>query len=58
MVKEIDREDRKNLYNKLDPKKEMQPIGYDYLVDEKDMKLEKIKFKKRYDYKTVPRYYR
>lgn len=58
MIKDIDREDRKDLYNKLDPNKVMQPIGYDYLVDTNDLSLEKIKFKNKYDYKTVPNYYK
>lgn len=58
MVKSEDREERKNLYNKLDPNKIMQPIGYDYLVNTEDLSLEKIKFRNRYDYKTVPSYYK
>ena len=58
MVKNEDREERKNLYNKLDPNKVMQPIGYDYLVDIEDLSLEKINFKNRYDYKTIPNYYK
>ena len=36
----------------------MQPIGYDYLVDTDGILLEKIKFKNRYSYKTVPDYYK
>ena len=58
MVKKEDREKRKDLYNKLDPNKVMQAIGYDYLVNTEDLSLEKIKFKDRYDYKTVPSYYK
>lgn len=58
MVKHDDREQRKDLYNKLDPKKKMQPIGYDYLVDTKDLSVEKITFKNRYDFCTVPKYYK
>ena len=38
----------------LDPNNEVQPIGYDYLYDEEGMKLQKIKFSKRYDYKLIP----
>ena len=58
MVKDTDREERKELYSKLDPNKVMQPIGYDYLVDINDLSLEKIKYKNRYDYRTVPNYYK
>jgi len=42
MINSKNREDRKNLYNKLDPNKEIQAIGYDYLTDEKDIELIKI----------------
>ena len=58
MVQKEDREKRKDLYNKLDPNKVMLAIGYDYLVNTEDLSLEKIKFKDRYDYKTVPSYYK
>ena len=58
MVKPLDREARKDLYNKLDPNKEMQPIGYDYLVDTNNIKTRKIKWKNKYNYKTVPKYYK
>ena len=58
MVKEADRVGRKDLYNQLDPKKEMQPIGYDYLVDKSGLELQKIPFKKRYSKRTVPKYYK
>ncbi len=58
MVKKEDREKRKKLYNKLDPNKKFQPIGYDYLTDERGIILEKIKYKKRYDYRTVDKYYK
>lgn len=58
MVKEIDREARKDLYNKLDPNKEMQPIGYDYLVDTENIQIKKIRWKNKYNYKTVPKYYK
>jgi glycosyltransferase involved in cell wall biosynthesis len=58
MIKPQDREDRKNLYNRLDPNKEMQPIGYDYLVDETNIQITKIPFKKRYSLRTVPKYYK
>lgn len=58
MVKPEDREDRKKLYNKLDPNKKMQPIGYDYLVDTTNISLKKISFKERYKYNSVPEYYK
>lgn len=54
MIKEDERIKRTKLYNELDPNLEMQPIGYDYLIDEKDLKLAKIKFKNRYVYSTLP----
>ena len=58
MIKEADREERRNLYNKLDPNKEMQSIGYDYLVDIKNIELKKIKLNNKYNYRTVPKYYK
>ena len=58
MVKESDRIKRRDLYNKLDPNKKFQPIGYDYLVDLSGIVLEKISYKRRYNYKTVPKYYK
>ncbi len=54
MIKKTEREKRKNLYNELDPKKEIQNIGYDYLVDEKGLHLKKIAFPKRYNYRFLP----
>lgn len=54
MIKMEERIKRAQLYNQLDPNFEMQPIGYDYLFDEKDMVLEKIKFKQRYNYSLIP----
>lgn len=53
MIKKSDREKRKNLYNKLDPNKEMQKIGYDYLTDLNNIKLKKVSFLKSYDLKTI-----
>lgn len=58
MIRSEDREKRKNLYNNLDPNKEMQPIGYDYLTDEKNIEIKKIPIWRRYDYKTVDNYYK
>lgn len=36
------RQQRRDLYNKLDPERKNQPLGYDYLVDESGMQLKKI----------------
>ena len=55
MLKKENRKIRADLYNKLDPNKEIQPIGYDYLYDDKDMELKKISHTKRYDYKKLPK---
>ena len=54
MLKSYDRLKRADLYNKLDPDKKMQPVGYDYLYDLNGIKLQKVKFKNRYDYKNIP----
>lgn len=54
MIREEERIKRVNLYNTLDPNLEMQPIGYDYLIDEKNIELSLIKFKNRFDYSTLP----
>lgn len=58
MIKKEDREKRKELYNKLDPNKEMQPIGYDYLTDDKNIKIKKICILRKYNYQTVDKYYK
>ena len=57
MIKQSDREARAALYNKLDPDKKMQPIGYDYLTDESNLKLIKIPKSASYDLSTIPEYY-
>ena len=54
MIKKSERTKRANLYNSLDPDKIIQPIGYDYLDDDKDMKLKKVSFFKKYDYSLLP----
>jgi Predicted glycosyltransferases len=54
MIKEEDREKRKNLYNTIDPNKVMQKIGYDYLVDLRGLKIKQIEKGREYDYNTVP----
>lgn len=43
------------MYNDLDPKKEMQAIGYDYLCDESGIELKKVGFLDRYDNKYIPK---
>ena len=58
MIKSSDRQARVKLYNELDPKKTMQPIGYDYLTDTTNLILKKIPKNHRYDKTTVPNYYK
>jgi len=48
MIDPRNREDRKKLYNQLDPHKNIQKIGYDYLANEENIKLEKIIAEKDY----------
>lgn len=55
MINEKERWRRSDIYNKLDPTKEVQEIGYDYLVDTNGLKLEKIDKDKMYDESTVPK---
>lgn len=57
MVKAKDRQKRADLYNKLDPNREMQSIGYDYLTDISNLSLSNIPKDHPYDYDTVPDYY-
>ena len=57
MVKEKDRIKRRDLYDTLDPNKISQPIGYDYLIDKKGLKLSPVGDKK-YNKKYVPDYYK
>jgi hypothetical protein len=42
MVRPEDRQARVDLYNRLDPDRELQAIGYDYLVDEEGIRLEPL----------------
>ena len=58
MVKEKDRIKRKELYNKLDPNKKFQPIGYDYLTDETGIEIKKVCFKRRFNTRFVDKYYK
>src|SRR5262249_52361209 len=39
MIEHADREARRERYNRLDPDKRYQAIGYDYLTDERGLKL-------------------
>ncbi len=57
MIKEKDRLERRDLYNRLDPNKKMQVIGYDYLCDTDGIELTEIEDERAYDYLTVPDYY-
>ncbi len=58
MIKPKDREARAKLYNKLDPNKKMQSIGYDYLTDTTGLKKSTIPIGKEYDKSSVPAYYK
>ena len=42
MINPDRREERRRIYNKLDPDHIIQKIGYDYLTDEAHLQLEKI----------------
>lgn len=48
MIDPKNRESRKIIYNKLDPNKKIQKIGYDYITDENGMVLEKIPNNRKY----------
>lgn len=48
MIDPENRESRKRLYNYLDPHREIQSIGYDYLTDETELRLEKISGQREY----------
>lgn len=54
MLKVEERKKRAELYNKLDPDKKIQPIGYDYLFDNEGMKLKRIGLLSKYDYSLIP----
>jgi hypothetical protein len=55
MIDPQNRMDRKGLYNVLDPERKIQAIGYDYLTDETNMRLETIPEGREYypAYKTT-----
>lgn len=55
MVKKSERKARQDLYNRIDSKKEYQPIGYDYLTDENGLMLTSIPNDEAYDYNSVPK---
>lgn len=42
MIDAHDREARRDLYNRLDPERQFQQLGYDYLTDEAGLKLEEL----------------
>lgn len=48
MINSQNRKDRCELYKKLDPKNEIQKIGYDYLSDESNLELETIENGREY----------
>lgn len=58
MIKPRDRKKRADLYNRLDPDKKMQPIGYDYLTDTTGIELTKITPNQTFNHSTVPDYYK
>lgn len=55
MIKYSDRVKRADLYIKLDPNLEVQPIGYDYLYNNEGMKLQKLTFINKYNYRFIPK---
>ncbi|MBA3454490.1 MAG: glycosyltransferase family 2 protein [Deltaproteobacteria bacterium] len=54
MIRRADRIARRDFYNRLDPEKKFQKIGYDYLADETGVVLERIPAGREYDYETLP----
>jgi glycosyltransferase involved in cell wall biosynthesis len=54
MIRSTDRIARRDFYNRLDPERKHQAIGYDYLADESGLILENIPAGKEYDYETLP----
>lgn len=52
MIEKENRETRADIFNEVDPNKEYQPMGYDYLKDETGMVLEEIPAGKSY----LPKY--
>ena len=54
MITDAGRIQRRDMYNALDPKREMQSIGYDYMTDLDGLQLEAIPPGKDYDRSTLP----
>ena len=54
MITPEGRKKRANLYKALDPNNECQSIGYDYLVDENGLEIQKIAPEFEYDYSSLP----
>ena len=49
MIAPVRRQGRRDLYNRLDPERQSQAIGYDYLTDETGMVLERIQEGRGYE---------
>jgi SAM-dependent methyltransferase len=54
MIRPEDRQARADLYNRLDPDRAFQAIGYDYLVDEEGIVLEPIEPGRGYSPRPLP----
>jgi hypothetical protein len=54
MIREVDRRARRDRYNSLDPHREFQPIGYDYLTNVDGLELAEIPHGQ--DYAGVPEF--
>lgn len=54
MIKEQERNKRKELYEKIDPEKKLQKVGYNYLTEMEGIKIKRIPFTKKYDYLSIP----
>jgi GT2 family glycosyltransferase len=48
MMRPEDRERRRDRYNRLDPRREMQAMGYDYMTDESGLVVERIPDERSY----------
>ena len=55
MLTKEERIKRKDLYNALDPNKEIQKIGYDYLTDEENISLKVITDEDKFDITSLPK---
>jgi hypothetical protein len=54
MIRERDREERRRLYNRLDPERQWQRVGYDYLTDERGLRLNRIMPWRGYAPSSIP----